>query len=230
MTINNENIENLPVELLEMILEKTDTSSLYNLKKTSKLFNQVTNDYLDRTKVIEEKTDIFKLELSFELNSLTDIELNKIINSNIKIYDYIDVVKIDIVNISTHDKLIVYNMIHYNINDIKESFNSFLKNNDIYKLLMNIKNKYFELLINITSEQDLEIYKMIKKKERFTFSPIGDEKEYKFIYNKLNQNIHTSNKKSKSDLIWVNMQNIVRSRSTQRKKNSINIKLDLTYS
>ena len=48
MGVKDESIQKLPVDVLGMIVEKSNTSSLYNLKKTCKIFNQVTNDYLDR--------------------------------------------------------------------------------------------------------------------------------------------------------------------------------------
>ena len=228
--MNNENInlEYLPEELLEMIIDKSNTSSLYNLKKTSKLFNKITNNYLDRTTIVENKTDIFKLELSFELDDLNENELKRIYNATDNICEYIDVAKGDILNISKYNTLLVYNMIHYNITYLKESFNKFLKEHNIYNLLMNINNKYYELLINITKEQDFNIYNMQKQNTRLIFSPIGDKEEYEFIYNKLNDNIDCSNKNLKSKMIWLNMQNITKARSTIRKKNSVNINLDLT--
>ena len=58
-----ESIQKLPVDVLGMIVEKSDTSSLYNLKKTCKIFNQVTNDYLDRNPIVKMKTDVFTFEL-----------------------------------------------------------------------------------------------------------------------------------------------------------------------
>ena len=230
MNIINENIQILPEELIDKIIENCDTSSLFNLKKTSKLLNKLTKNYLDRIQIKEYKTDIFKLELSFELNSLTNKELNKIINSNNNIYDYIEVVKIDIVNLSIDDKLIVYNIIHYDINKIKIIFNKFLKDHNIYNILMNIKNKYYELLINISNQQETEIYNIVNQNKRGIFSSMGDNEEYNLILNKLKNNISCNNNKEfKINMIWINMQNIIRVRSIQKKKFSINIKLDLTY-
>ena len=78
MSAIDESIQKLPVDVLGMIVEKSDTSSLYNLKKTCKIFNQVTNDYLDRNPIVKMKTDVFTFELTFNLDTLTNEQYSNV--------------------------------------------------------------------------------------------------------------------------------------------------------
>ena len=239
-SVRNDNILKLPVDVLGMIVEKSDTSSLYNLKKTSKLLNEVTNDYLDRNAILKMKTDVFTFELTFNLDSLTNEEYSNVLQSSIHVYKYHKIISVKICN-SLKNKSIIFKIIYYNVNHVKEIFSKFLKDYNIYNTLMNIEDKYFKISTHITPEQNSDIYIYKLNNIRFSFDPVGNLEETKKLYKKAREDTTehwcwyedctTKEEELKiyKDIFWGSMDLHIRSSSYDQKKVPINLNMDLTY-
>lgn len=233
-------IQKLPVDVLGMIVEKSDTSSLYNLKKTCKIFNQVTNDYLDRNPIVKIKTDVFTFELTFNLDTLTNEQYSNVIQSSIHAYKYHKIISVKICN-SLKNKSIIFKIIYYSVERTKENFSKFLKDFNIYDTLMNIEDKYFKITTHITAEQNDDIYKYKSNNIRFSFDSVGNLEETKKLYKKAREdttehwcwyedcNTKEEELKVYKDLFWGSMDLHIRSSSYDQKKVPINLNMDLTY-
>ena len=206
---NIENITQLPDDILYNILSKCDTSSILNLNKTNKLFNFLIKNDLEDNKIIKLDSEIYQIELIFYLE-LSENEYIKLDSSLENINNYIKLITVNYEfsePLYKGTKIILnlrMNIITYDIIQIKLNFNNFIKDYDLYDILMK-REKEYELLTYITKEQDELIAKYKKNNIKFMFNGIGNKNEFERIYNIISENIQAIDLKSLNNLKWLNM-------------------------
>jgi hypothetical protein len=237
--INNinftKNINNLPNDILFEIFNKCDTSSILNINKTNKLFNKLISNDIKQNKIQELESELFQLELVFylKINKKNYFKLQSGLN-NIKNYIKLFSVKYDWIvpdlqNPVFYNNLVKFNLriniITYDIIQVKHSFNSFLKDYDLYNILMT-SDKEYELLTYITKEQDKLITEYKKNNIRFKFNGIGNKDEFERIYRIMSEDVNIIDLRSLNNLKWLNIECVISNKNII--KNLIGLNLDLT--
>tara|TARA_Y100001970_G_C14257575_1_gene876664 strand:+ start:2959 stop:3672 length:714 start_codon:yes stop_codon:yes gene_type:complete len=227
---NIENITQLPDDILYNILSKCDTSSILNLNKTNKLFNFLIKNDLEDNKIIKLDSETYQIELIFYLE-LSENEYIKLDSSLENINNYIKLITVNYEcsePLYKDTKIILnlrMNIITYDIIQMKLNFNNFIKDYDLYDILMK-REKEYELLTYITNEQDELITEYKKNNIKFMFNGIGNKNEYERIYNIINENIQAIDLKSLNNLKWLNMETVMSNKNVI--KNLIGLNIDLT--
>ena len=220
----------LPEEILYEILNNCDTSSTLNLNKTNKLFNTLIKNDFEHNKIIELDSETFHLELIFYLE-ISEIQYTKLQSSLNDINNYIKLITLnnDLTTPLFNNNVVIFNLrmniITYDIIKLKQDFNSFIKDYDLYDILMECEKEY-ELLTHISATQDELITKYKKNNIKFKFNGIGNEYEFDRIYNIINENIKAIDLKSLNNLKWLNMETIISNKNII--KTMIGLNMDLT--